>query len=69
MKKRINALTVGELARRIGCPVHKVEYLLRSRNIKPAFRAGNARVFSETTLEFLRSEIENRGSKSEVCDE
>jgi predicted DNA-binding transcriptional regulator AlpA len=46
-EKISSALTVGELARRIGCPVHKIEYLIRSRNIQPIQRAGNARVFSE----------------------
>ena len=69
MEKRIKALTVGEISRRIGCPIHRVEYLLRSRNIKPVFRAGNARVFSETTLEFLQNEIRVSGLKSEVDDE
>ncbi len=50
------ALTVGEIARRLGWPNHQVEYLIRSRRIAPAFRAGNLRVFPETIIEQLRQE-------------
>src|SRR5262245_58897155 len=39
--------TVGEIARRLGQPVHRVEYVIRSRHIRPASRAGNCRVFAE----------------------
>ena len=50
------ALTIGEIARRLGWPNHVVEYLIRSRQIEPAFRAGNLRVFPETVIEQLRNE-------------
>lgn len=48
-------LTVGELARRLSKPVHTVEYLIASRGLKPASRAGNIRVFTESDLQFLAS--------------
>jgi DNA-binding transcriptional MerR regulator len=41
------APTVGEIARRLGQPVHRVEYVIRSRHIRPVSRAGNCRVFAE----------------------
>ncbi len=49
--------TVGEVARRTGYPLHKVEYVIRSRNIEPAGRAGTARVFSDAAVERIASEL------------
>ena len=49
--------TVGEIARRTGYPVHRVEYVIRSRNICPSSRAGNARVFTEADVEQIASEL------------
>ena len=43
-------LTVGVIAHRLSVPVHRVEYAIRSRNIRPRGRAGNARVFTEADL-------------------
>lgn len=51
-------LTVGEIANRIGCPIHRVEYLVRSRNIHSAQRAGNLRVFSESDLKRIAAEVQ-----------
>jgi len=51
------APTVGEIARRIGCPIHRVEYLIRSRRLKPREKAGNARVFSDEDVRFIEAEI------------
>lgn len=51
-------LTVGEIARRLQEPVHRVEYMLRTRDqLRPVGRAGNVRVFNEADLEFIRSEL------------
>ena len=54
------ALTTGEIARRLGWPVHRVDYLIRSRGIEPAIRAGNLRVFPETIIDRLRTEAKVR---------
>lgn len=51
------ALTVGEIAKRIGCPIHRIEYLIRARNIRPVQRAGNARVFTDVDLDLIAREI------------
>lgn len=60
-------LTVGEIARRLGQPLHRVEYLIRSRNIRPAGWAGHARVFRDADLGRIASELrrisENRGGE------
>ena len=49
--------TVGEISRRTGEPVHRIEYVIRSRDIRPAGRAGNLRVFSEADVEHIASEL------------
>lgn len=50
-------LTVGEIARRLGEPLHRVEYLIRSRNIRPAGWAGHARVFRDADLTRIAAEL------------
>jgi hypothetical protein len=52
-----NVPTVGEIARRLGQPVHRVEYVLRSRRIPPAGKAGNCRVFAEEDVDRVRSAL------------
>jgi hypothetical protein len=49
--------TVGEIARRLQVPVHRVEYLIRARGITPCGRAGNARVFSEGVVSRIAAEL------------
>jgi hypothetical protein len=36
--------TTGAIAAKVGELVHRVEYIIRSRGIRPSGRAGNARV-------------------------
>ena len=49
--------TVGEIARRLGEPIHRIEYVIRSRRITPRKRAGNARVFGEDSVELIANEL------------
>ena len=49
--------TVGEIARRTGYPLHRVEYIIRARNIRPSGRAGNARVFTDADVDRIASEL------------
>lgn len=51
------APTVGEIARRLGVPLHRVEYVIRSRQISPTARAGNARLFTEADVRRIESEL------------
>ena len=50
-------LTVGEITRRLNEPAHRVEYVIRSRNIREAGRAGAYRVFTEADCEYIRHEL------------
>jgi hypothetical protein len=49
--------TVGEIARRVGEPIHCVEYVIRSRGIEPVGLAGNARVFSTEAVKRIEQEL------------
>jgi len=51
------APTVGEIARRLAVPIHRVEYVIRTRNLAPVSRAGNCRVFSEADVAFIGAQI------------
>lgn len=60
------ALTVGVIAERLGVPVHRIEYLLTSREIKPVQRAGRLRVFDEAALRVLKGELATGGRKDRI---
>ena len=49
--------TVGEIARRLGVPLHRVEYVICSRRLHPCSRAGHARVFTEADVDHIASEL------------
>jgi hypothetical protein len=53
----ITETTVGEIARRLGQPLHRVEYVLRTRDIRPTSRAGNALVYAEPDIARIASEL------------
>lgn len=50
--------TIGEIARRLNVPTHRVEYIIRARDIKPCGWAGNARVFDEGGVETIATELD-----------
>ena len=50
-------LTVGEIARQLDTKVHRIEYIIRSRNIEATGWAGHARVFSQANLDHIASEL------------
>lgn len=49
--------TVGEISRRLDVPLHRIEYVIRSRQIEPVSVAGNSRVFSEQQVQLIASEL------------
>ena len=51
-------LTVGDLVKLTGQPIHRVEYLLSSRNITPTQRAGRFRLYGPDTVERIQCEVE-----------
>jgi hypothetical protein len=50
--------TIGEVARELGAPVHRVAYVLRTRSdIVPRAIAGNARCFDDPAIARIRHEM------------
>lgn len=60
--------TVGEIARRYGVPIHRVEYVIRTRCIEPAGIAGNARIYSDSDVERIASELKRIERDREVSN-
>ena len=63
------ALTVGQIAQRIGCPLHRIEYVINTRKLRPKEVAGNARVFTEADVGFIASEIRRIDAEKGGCHE
>lgn len=59
------APTVGEIARRLGESLHRVEYVIRSRNIQPASRAGHVRIFAEADVAHIADELRQIDARQE----
>ena len=59
--------TVGTLARRYGEPLHRVEYVIKTRGIRPCGRAGNARVFSEEDAARIGDELRRISAQKEAA--
>jgi len=55
--------TVGEIARRLAEPLHRIEYILRTRNIPPSGLAGNCRVYAEEDVERIAAELQRIDAK------
>ena len=60
MRKQPNLWTVGEIARHFDVALHRVEYAIRSRNIEPTHRAGNARVFDDAAVTLIGNALHSR---------
>ena len=51
-------MTPAEIAKGLGIPLHRVEYILRSRpRIQPRALAGNARCFDDAAVAAVRHEV------------
>ena len=64
MSERTSLLaTVGEIARRLGEPTHRIQYIVRTRRIRAISRAGNLRVFSEGDVARIARELERMATE------
>jgi DNA-binding transcriptional MerR regulator len=52
-----SALTIGEIAKRTGCPIHRVRYVVDTRGISPVSRAGSANIYSEADVAHIAGEL------------
>jgi hypothetical protein len=58
MSQPPSLLTVGEIARQLQEPIHRIEYVIRSRGVQPIGWAGHARVFAPASLDRIDSELD-----------
>jgi len=49
--------TLGRIALRLGVPLHRVQYIIASRDIRPAAYAGQLRLFDSKAMARIRHEI------------
>jgi hypothetical protein len=50
-------LTTGEIAKRLNQPLHRILRVIDTRGITPSGRAGVMRVFRESDVTYIESEI------------
>ena len=50
-------LTAGRMAERLGVPIHRVQYVLRTRRVRVSAYAGRLRVFDLAAVEAVRREL------------
>lgn len=55
-------VTVSEIARRLGVPGYRVDFYLRSRNVKPVTRVANIRLFDESVVLEVAQALASRAS-------
>jgi hypothetical protein len=55
--------TAGRIARRLRVPIHRVQYVLRSRRITPAARAGRLRLFDAEAVRLVEAELTRINAK------
>ncbi len=55
MPKRQALWTLTRIAEHLGVPTHRVRYIVNSRGIVPVDRAGIARVFDDSSIQFISS--------------
>ena len=50
--------TIGQIVEELGTPIHKIRYVITSRQIEPIARIGPCRVFDELAFERIREELD-----------
>jgi len=50
-------LTLTKIAKDLGVPTTRIDYVIKSRRLRPMCFAGNARVFDEETAATIAAEV------------
>ena len=62
--------TLGKVAQHLQVPVHRVQYIVRSRpHLRPAATAGRLRLFDDKTIEQIAKELQTIDSKGAPSNE
>jgi hypothetical protein len=57
--------SAGTLARLFRVPVHRIQYVIRSRGIAHAGIAGNVRLYDEAAAQWIGSELQRIATEKE----
>jgi hypothetical protein len=57
--------TIGGIGRRLNEPLHRVDYAIKSRGIRPSAVIGNARVFTEDDVARIAAALRDIAAKRE----
>lgn len=58
-----SVLTLGDIARELGEPEHRVKHIINSRRIEPVRRIGIIRLFPATAVGAVRQELDTINKK------
>lgn len=67
MRNQPKVATVGEVAARLGVPLHRVDYAVRSRGIAPTVTAGGRRLYGDDAIEVITRVIAQITERREVA--
>lgn len=65
----IDIASLGEIARRLDVPLHRVEYVVRSQKLEPLIVAGGRNFYSEATVQHIKHEPHRIEKKRGASDE
>ncbi len=57
MNSSAQIASLGEISRQLHVPIHRVEYVVRTRNIEPTLIAGGRHFYSESSIQRIGNEI------------
>lgn len=57
--------TTGVIAARLGFPIHRVDYVIKTRGIKHVTKAGTARVYSDEQVAQIANELQRIEKRKE----
>ena len=57
-------MTLGEIAKKLHLPAHRVKYAIETYQIEPVCRIGIVRVWDEAGLEHIRSAVKRIAGRS-----
>jgi hypothetical protein len=57
METSPQVVSLGDISRRLGKPIHRIDYVVRSRNIVPALIVGGRHFYNEAAVQHIASEI------------
>jgi predicted transcriptional regulator len=60
-----NQLTIGDIVKQTGYPLHRIQYFLKALHIKPQCKIGPSRVFTAKDAEKIKTYIEKLDSRKQ----